>query len=109
MREIGEGQFGKVLLMKAQVWPIIIIIVYKQTITPNMATMGAILTCVNCLSTFNVVIYFPEKGIAGYTGKIPVAVKTLTSRDLEVVRKFMEEADLMKTFSHPNIVSLLGK
>ena len=53
-------------------------------------------------------IYFPEKGIAGYTGKIPVAVKTLTSREPEVVRKFMEEADLMKTFSHPNIVSLLG-
>ena len=58
------------------------------------------------LSTFNVV---HQQGIAGYTAKIPVAVKTLTSREPEVVRKFMEEADLMKTFSHPNIVSLLGK
>ena len=46
--------------------------------------------------------------IAGYSGKIPVAVKTLTSRDPEVIRKFMEEAELMKKFSHPNIVSLLG-
>ena len=46
--------------------------------------------------------------IAGYTGMIPVAVKTLTSRDTEVIRKFYEEADLMKKFSHPNIVSLLG-
>ncbi|XP_064401515.1 uncharacterized protein LOC135347441 isoform X3 [Halichondria panicea] len=65
LRELGEGQFGKVLLMKAT-------------------------------------------DIAGYTGKIPVAVKTLTSRDPEVIKKFMEEADLMKKFSHPNIVSLLG-
>ena len=37
-----------------------------------------------------------------------MAVKTLTSRDPEVIKKFMEEADLMKKFSHPNIVSLLG-
>ena len=48
------------------------------------------------------------QGIAGYSGKIPVAVKTLTSRDPSVIGKFMEEADLMKKFSHPNIVSLLG-
>ena len=40
---------------------------------------------------------------------MPVAVKTLSSRDPELVAKFMEEADLMKKFSHPNIVSLLGK
>ena len=49
------------------------------------------------------------QGIAGFKGKIPVAVKTLTSRDPTVVSKFMEEADLMKKFSHPNIVSMLGK
>ena len=49
------------------------------------------------------------QGIAGYEGKIPVAVKTLTSTDHEVVRKFMEEVELMKQFTHPNIVSLLGE
>lgn len=49
------------------------------------------------------------KDIAGYSGQIPVAVKTLTSRDPDVVKKFHEEAELMKKFSHPNIVSLLGK
>ncbi len=50
---------------------------------------------------------FPQD-IASYKGKIPVAVKTRSSRDSEVVKKFMEEAELMKKFSHPNIVSLLG-
>ena len=40
---------------------------------------------------------------------IPVAVKTLTSTDQTLVKKFMEEADLMKKFIHPNIVSLLGR
>lgn len=49
------------------------------------------------------------KDIAGYSGQIPVAVKTLTSRDQDVIRKFHQEAELMKKFSHPNIVSLLGK
>ena len=47
--------------------------------------------------------------IAGFEGNIPVAVKTLTSRDPEIINKFREEAELMKKFSHPNIVSLLGK
>ena len=49
------------------------------------------------------------QGIAGFTDTIPVAVKTLSSTDPEVVTKFMEEAELMKKFSHPNVVSLLGK
>lgn len=49
------------------------------------------------------------QGIAGYHGYIPVAVKTLSTTDPEIVKKFMEEAELMKIFSHPNIVSLLGK
>ena len=40
--------------------------------------------------------------------KIPVAVKTLTSRDPTVISKFKEEADLMRIFVHPKIVSLLG-
>ena len=48
------------------------------------------------------------QGIAGYKGKIPVAVKTLTSRDPSIISKFKEEADLMRKFVHPNIVSLLG-
>ena len=48
------------------------------------------------------------QGIAGYKGKIPVAVKTLTSSDPSVISKFKEEADLMRKFVHPNIVSLLG-
>jgi hypothetical protein len=65
LRELGEGQFGKVLLMKTQ-------------------------------------------GIAGYQGSIPVAVKTLSSQEPDIIEKFLEEAELMKKFSHPNIVSILG-
>ena len=49
------------------------------------------------------------QNIAGHSGEIPVAVKTLTSRLNEVIQKFMEEIELMKKFAHPNIVSLLGK
>ena len=47
--------------------------------------------------------------IAGYKGSIPVAVKMLSSQEPEVVAKFLEEADLMKRFTHPNIVSILGR
>lgn len=65
MRELGEGQFGKVLLMRAQ-------------------------------------------GIAGYNDSVPVAVKTLASTDKQDRLKFLEETELMKKFTHPNIVSLLG-
>ncbi|CAI8001574.1 Proto-oncogene tyrosine-protein kinase receptor Ret [Geodia barretti] len=65
MRDLGEGQFGKVMLMKAM-------------------------------------------SIAGYSGDLPVAVKTLSSRDPSVIQKFTDETDLMKKFTHPNIVSLLG-
>ena len=46
--------------------------------------------------------------IAGYTGSVPVAVKTLASTDKEDRMKFLEEVELMKKFTHPNIVSLLG-
>ena len=38
-----------------------------------------------------------------------MAVKTLNNKDPDVIQKFKEEAELMKRFSHPNIVSLLGK
>ena len=38
-----------------------------------------------------------------------MAVKTITSTDPEVVKNFGQEAELMKKFCHPNIVSLLGK
>ena len=87
MRELGEGQFGKVLLMKA-----------KVCIHPKIYTESSTLIDTSTI-----------KDIAGYSGQIPVAVKTLTSRDPDVIKKFHEEAELMKTFSHPNIVSLLGK
>ena len=46
--------------------------------------------------------------IAGFSGQILVAVKTLSTRDPVMVDKFVQEAELMKIFSHPNIVSLLG-
>ena len=46
--------------------------------------------------------------IAGYAGSVPVAVKTLASTDKEDRMKFLEEVELMKKFTHPNIVSLLG-
>ena len=49
------------------------------------------------------------QSIAGYSGDLPVAVKTLSSRDPSVIQKFTDETDLMKKFTHPNIVSLLGK
>ena len=38
-----------------------------------------------------------------------MAVKTLSSQEPAVVAKFLEEADLMKKFTHPNIVSILGR
>ena len=47
------------------------------------------------------------QNIAGYK-EIPVAVKTLANKDPAVIAKFREEAELMKNFSHPNIVGLLG-
>lgn len=53
-------------------------------------------------------MYCSLQGIAGYSGSIPVAVKTLNSRDPDKIHKFLEEAELMKKFSHPNIVSILG-
>ena len=51
---------------------------------------------------------FLFQNIAGYHGKLPVAVKTLTSIEEEEIKKFLEEIDLMKRFANPNIVSLLG-
>ena len=47
--------------------------------------------------------------ICGFKGTLPVAVKVLNSREEAEVRVFTEEAELLKRFSHPNIVSLLGK
>ena len=38
-----------------------------------------------------------------------MAVKVLNSREEAEVRVFTEEAELLKRFSHPNIVSLLGE
>lgn len=49
------------------------------------------------------------QGIAGFDGKLPVAVKTLSSTKPNVVKQFNEEANLMKELSHPNIIALLGK
>ena len=40
---------------------------------------------------------------------MPVAVKTLSSRDPNVIQRFIDEAELMKKFIHPNIVGLLGE
>ena len=88
MSELGEGQFGKVLLMKAQV----------QYPSNTLGSCGVERFCM---------LY--QRGIAGVGEDLPVAVKTLASRDPEKVAKFMEEAELMKRFSHPNIVSLLGR
>ena len=38
-----------------------------------------------------------------------MAVKTLSHEKMKDIGKFMQEVDLMKKFSHPNIVSLLGE
>ena len=38
-----------------------------------------------------------------------MAVKTLSHEKMKEIDKFMQEVDLMKKFSHPNIVSLLGE
>jgi hypothetical protein len=65
MRELGQGEFGKVLLMQG-------------------------------------------KCICGYEGNLPVAVKTLSHEKMKDINKFMEEVHLMKKFTHPHIVSLLG-
>ena len=39
---------------------------------------------------------------------LPVAVKTLSTLKKEEMEKFYEEIEMMRTFTHPNIVSLLG-
>lgn len=65
MRELGEGEFGKVLLMSA-------------------------------------------KNIAGYQGNLPVAVKTLSKSRMKDIDKFMQEVNIMKKFTNPNIICLLG-
>ena len=83
MREIGEGQFGKVLLMKAKV-------------TANFDEYTVIY------------LFVYHKDICGVQGSVLVAVKTLTSRDPKDIQRFSEEMGLMKKFIHPNIVSLLG-
>lgn len=84
MKELGEGQFGKVLLMKAHV------------------------NSYSCACGFSILICWFQS-IGGFNGKIPVAVKTLSSTDPVIVQKFSEEANLMKKFVHPNVISLLGK
>ena len=38
-----------------------------------------------------------------------MAVKTLSRSRMKDIDKFMQEVELMKKFSHPNIVSLLGE
>ena len=38
-----------------------------------------------------------------------MAVKTLSHEKMKDINKFMQEVELMKKFSHPNIVSLLGE
>ena len=38
-----------------------------------------------------------------------MAVKTLSHEKMKDIGKFMQEVDLMKKFSHPNIVSLIGE
>ena len=88
MRELGEGQFGKVLLMKATV---------NQRRFHNSAFRRISLSL------------FTPQDIAGHAGSLPVAAKTLSSTDDDDIRKFHEEVGLMKRFCHPNIVSLLGK
>ena len=40
---------------------------------------------------------------------LPVAVKTLSTLQKEEMEKFYAEIEMMRTFTHPNIVSLLGK
>ena len=89
MREIGEGQFGKVLLMKAKV-----------------------IDCHSLLKSFPLAVThlytYSQQDICGVQGSVLVAVKTLTSRDPKDIQRFSEEMGLMKKFIHPNIVSLLG-
>jgi hypothetical protein len=65
MKELGEGQFGKVHLMKA-------------------------------------------KNICGHSGSIQVAVKILSNLQVENMKTFYEEMEVMKQFTHSNIVSFLG-
>ena len=83
MKELGEGQFGKVLLMKSYV-----------------RLNKTIIICMRL---------FYSQGIAGFDGMLPVAVKTLSSTDPLIVMKFTDEANLMKQILHTNIISLLGK
>ena len=38
-----------------------------------------------------------------------MAVKALSHEKMKEIDKFMQEVNLMKKFSHPNIVSLIGE
>lgn len=119
MRDLGEGQFGKVLLMKAQVTHVavaLILLVYMCCLCVCMLHKSKgpqpLKTAITQLCNLHIIVtvlFITQQGIAGYKGELPVAVKTLSSREPEMVARFMEEAELMKKFSHPNIVSLLGK
>ena len=64
--------------------------------------------CEMSQNTHSTILYILQN-IAGFKGKIPVAVKTLTSRDPVIINNFRAETELMKKFTHPNIVSLLGE
>ena len=85
MREIGEGHFGKVLLMTAKVFMV-----------------------KNVCYVTNCILLVYSQDICGIQGSVLVAVKTLTSRDPKDIQRFSEEINLLKKFIHPNIVSLLG-
>ena len=105
MRELGEGQFGKVLLMRANV--------NKLSAYILCLCVWLHISCLNFELAWNVlhlsIWHHSLQGIANYGGLLPVAVKTLSSRASHMLEKFVQETNLMKKFCHPNIVSLLGK
>ena len=60
----------------------------------------------DCIAVVHMCVCMQD--ICGYEGMLPVAVKTLSSLKKDEMEKFYEEIEMMRTFTHPNIVSLLG-
>ena len=66
--------------------------------------------CILYVHLYVVICSTPEslQNICGHSGSIQVAVKILSNLQVENMKTFYEEMEVMKQFTHSNIVSFLG-